>query len=89
MAENENLTLPLLITRGLVLFPGCSTFIEAARSFTLNAVKQSKVSANSLILVVSQKDASIETPTLDDVYHFGTLCRIASVNDRGTSSRSE
>lgn len=87
MAKSEKLTLPLLITRGLILFPGSNQFLDAGRDFTLNALKASRANSNSLIVVTSQKDASIEIPNYDDVYHMGTLCRIASMNDRGNQAR--
>ncbi len=83
----QKLTLPLLITRGLILFPNCPQVIEAGRDFSLKALEASKVNANSLILVVSQKDQSVDVPTYDDIYHVGTLCRILSITNRSESSR--
>ena len=55
--SKERITLPLLITRGTVLFPNCPQFIEAARDISVRALDECK-STNSLILIVSQKKAN-------------------------------
>ena len=49
------LTLPLLITRALVVFPGNQQLIEAGRDFSISAVNAAKSECDSLILVSSQK----------------------------------
>ena len=59
----ESLTLPVLITRGLVVFPNNPQMIDAGRSFTVNAFKASRNGANSLIIVTTQLDPEIEVPT--------------------------
>ena len=86
-AKKETLTLPLLITRGLVLYPKCSQFIEVGRAFSLAAVENAQNITNSLILVVSQKNFEIDEPEFSDLYEYGTLCRIASSSQRGNSTR--
>lgn len=92
MPENNNrlMSLPLLITRGLVVFPEMTEMIEAARLFSLAAIDTAKSLTNSLIFVTAQKDPSKEEPLVeDDIYLTGTLCRILSVskNDRSTRIR--
>ena len=88
MSDNtQKLVLPLLITRGLILFPNCPQFIEAGRDFTLKALEESKASTNSLILVTSQKNTNVDHPSFDDLYHVGTLCRLISINQRENSTR--
>lgn len=84
---NSSLTLPLLITRGLLIFPNMSEEIEAAREFSMAAARESKEMTNSLLFVVSQKDANVEEPTPDDLYLVGTLCRITAFSDSGKSIR--
>jgi ATP-dependent Lon protease len=88
MAENNQaLTLPLLITRGLVMFPGNQQIIEAGRDFSINAVKLAHSQSDSLIFTTSQKDYNVDTPTENDVYNVGTLCRILSFTDKEGRSR--
>ena len=76
------LTLPLLITRSLVVFPGNQQLIEAGRDFSISAVNASKNECDSLILVTSQKSFNVEQPTQDDVYEIGVLCHIVSISER-------
>ena len=82
----ERITLPLLITRGMVLFPNCPQFIEAARDISVRALEECK-STNSLILIVSQKKASIEEPGEESIFSYGTLARIMSRSVRGNATR--
>ena len=90
MAENKpsSLTLPLLITKGLILFPGNTRLIDAGREFSLNAIKISKGKTDSLILVTSQISDNVETPTADDIYNVGVLARIVSVTERENRMRA-
>jgi ATP-dependent Lon protease len=48
--QNQNLSLPLLITRGLIVFPNMSETIEVSRLFSMAAVDQAKNVTNSLAL---------------------------------------
>ena len=83
MANNpQTLNLPLLITKGLILFPYIQRLIDAGRDFSINAIKVSKEKADSLILITSQIDSDVETPTENDVYKIGVLARIQSISER-------
>lgn len=88
MAEKPQvLTLPLLITRSLVLFPGNQQLIEAGREFSINSVEAARSQADSLIFVTSQTSFDIENPVEADVYLTGTLCRIMSCSSRDGHQR--
>ena len=76
------LSLPLLITRSLVIFPGNQQLIEAGREFSINAINLSRNKTDSLIFISSQVKAENENPTADDIYHVGTLCHIISCSER-------
>ena len=80
--KKQTLTLPLLITRGLVLFPTTQQLIEAGREFSVNAVKQAHLQADSLIFITAQKDYDLEVPLESDLFKVGTLCRIISTSER-------
>lgn len=87
-SKKEKLTLPLLITKSFTVFPGKKDIaIDAGRDFSIKAINASRDNNSSLILVVSQKDASIDVPTQKDVYEIGTLCRITSYSDMKTYVR--
>ena len=79
----QTLTLPLLPTRSFVLFPSNIQPIEAGRSFSINAIRAAHAQADSLLFVACQKNPNDETVSFDSVYQYGTLCRIASIIEKG------
>lgn len=83
----QALTLPLLITRALVIFPKNQQLIEAGRDFSISAVNASKNECDSLILVASQKKYDEDNPKPEDVYNVGVLCHIISVSERDNRLR--
>ena len=87
-SKKEKFTLPLLITKSFTVFPGKKDIaIDAGRDFSVKAINASRDNNSSLILVVSQKDASVDVPTQKDLYEIGTLCRITSYSDMKTYVR--
>lgn len=78
----QTLTLPLLITRTLVVFPGNQQLIEAGRNFSINGINAARNETNSLIFVTSQNNFDVENPTENDIYRVGTLCHIVSCSER-------
>ena len=74
----KSLSLPLLITRSLVIYPTNQQLIEAGREFSINAINLSRNKTDSLIFITSQIKAECENPTEADLFHVGTLCRIIS-----------
>ncbi|MCR4911807.1 MAG: endopeptidase La [Bacilli bacterium] len=83
MAEKpSSVTLPLLITKGLVLFPANTRLIDAGRDFSMNAINVSREKTDSLILITSQIDVNDDNPTASDIYNVGVIARIQSVSER-------
>ena len=83
--KKQTLTLPLLITRGLIVYPGNQKVIEAGRIFSMNAINASKNEADNLIFLTTQRNAAVEFPTSDELYSVGVFCRIVSYNEREKS----
>ncbi len=82
MASTDKIILPLLVTKATTIIPSSKEVkMDVARDFTVNAVKQALKANDALILVVSQKNANIERPTENDLYHVATLCRIVASTD--------
>jgi ATP-dependent Lon protease len=77
--KKESYELPLLITRGMVLFPNQSQSIEAGRPFSVAAIEAAKVDGNDLILVTSQKSPEIDEPSTSDIFMIGTICRMSNI----------
>ena len=76
------ITVPLVATRGIVLFPDQDVMIEVARKKSLNAVNEAGTSYNGMVFVVCQKDIRVENPTEDSLYTVGTLAKIKIVRKK-------
>ena len=79
----QNLTLPLLPTRSFVLFPSTIQPIEAGRAFSINAIRAAHLQADSLLFVACQKNPNDEGIDMSNIYHYGSLCRIVSIVEKG------
>lgn len=69
-------TLPILPLRNTVLFPGVVIPITVARDKSIQLVKEAYLEKEKLIGVVTQKNSSVETPAISDLYNVGTLAVI-------------
>ena len=78
--KNESLpeTVPILSLRNTVLFPGVVIPITAGRDKSIQLINDAN-SGSKVIGVVSQKDETVEDPSLDDIYTTGTVARILKV----------
>ncbi len=70
--------LMILPTRNLVLFPGVTIPINIGRELSLEVAKMSE-SEHTPIGVVCQRIASIDTPSLDDLYSYGVIADVLKV----------
>ncbi|MCK5945750.1 MAG: endopeptidase La [Mycoplasmataceae bacterium] len=69
--------LPVLATRGVIVFPGHSATLEAGRVMSINAVEISTLQHESKIIILSQKDVmQNEVTNSDELYSIGTLVSI-------------
>lgn len=79
MNENEMnisfLELPFITLRGLVVFPNMSLHFDVGRTKSVRALNSAMKNGQKIFLV-SQKDASVDNPSFDDVYEYGTICEI-------------
>ncbi len=65
-------TLPILPIRDVVIFPYMILPLFVGRDISIKAIEEA-VDENKLILLVSQKDVNVETPTIADLYTVGTV----------------
>ena len=79
----QSLLLPLLPTRSFVLFPSTIQPIEAGRDFSIKAIQAAHLQADSLLFVACQNNPNDDSITFDNIYHYGTLCRIVSIVEKG------
>ena len=69
------------------MFPKEESLRTYSFTFSIKAINASRDNNSSLLLVVTQKDASIEVPTSKDINEIGTLCRITSYSNMKTFIR--
>ncbi len=86
--EHRTLTLPVIPLRGIVGFPAVQMNIEIARATSLKAFTAAATLNDARILLIAQRDISVENPTADDLYKIGVLAEIKHVvkNPHGTLS---
>jgi len=65
-------TLPVLAVRDIVIFPYMIIPLFVGREMSINSIDVA-VNSNRLILLLTQKEMSIENPTPDDLYKIGTV----------------
>ena len=55
--------------------------IEVGRQVSIDSVNYANA-YNTNIVIVSQKDLSVDIPSPDDVFNYGTVCRIKTTRER-------
>ncbi len=78
MATPKTLTLPAIPIRDMVLFPGSRVPFVVGRSASVRTLELA-IKAGDHLLMLTQKDAKVETPGQDDLYPIGTLALVESV----------
>lgn len=67
--------LPLLPLRGLTVFPYTTIPFEVGRVKSIKALEEAMLN-DQLILLVTQKDARVESPGKNDIYKVGTISKV-------------
>jgi ATP-dependent Lon protease len=68
-------TLPLLPVRDIVVFPYMILPLFVGREISISAVNEA-LSSNRLMMLATQKNATVEEPGVDDLYRVGTVVSI-------------
>lgn len=79
MSNSTYLKVPVVCTRGIIVFPGQDVMIEVGRKKSVNAVNASSNNYDSMIFVVCQSDFMVDDPKKSDLYQCGTLAKIKVV----------
>lgn len=82
-ANNNEMELPVIAMRGLVVFPKDIVNFDTLRKKSIHAVR-SAMNNNQKIFISTQKDASMSNPALKDVYDVGVIAKILQIIDGGT-----
>jgi ATP-dependent Lon protease len=72
-------TLPLLPLKNSVLFPGLLMPLSVGRASSLAAVEAALVTEEKEVVVVAQRDVSVDSPGAADLYTIGTRASIRKV----------
>ena len=76
--DKNKIKLPLLPLRGLAVFPGCVITLDAGRDRSVAAV-EAAMSGDHRLLVVAQRDATVDHPALEDLYTVGAIATIRQI----------
>lgn len=71
----EQINLPVVPLRGMVAFPSIPMSIEVARDKSIHAIRTAE-RLGGCIMLIAQKDISVEKPMPDDLYRIGTIAKI-------------
>lgn len=76
---------PVIPLKGVVIFPQSSMPVYVERPKAIQAL--SGANAQTLILLVAQKNPSTEDPTTEDLYPVGTLAKIQQLTESPNGTR--
>lgn len=75
MSSNNEIIVPLLPLRGLIVYPTMVLHLDVGRDKSIQALEKAMVEDN-LIFLTTQMDTSIAEPEENDVYPMGTLTKV-------------
>jgi len=76
---NKVFKLPIIITRGAVIFPKTDANLYVERKYSKKSFDEAKANYDSYLIVVSQKDGAVDKISdPNDIAEYGSLCRIDS-----------
>lgn len=80
--EKLELNVPVIATRGVLIFPGQDVMIEVGRDKSISAVEEAMAYFDGQVFIVSQKDVLVDDPKMNDLFAMGTLCKIKSMKKK-------
>ena len=78
---SENITagiLPVLALRGLAVFPDQTVHFEVGRKKSVLALEEA-MKQDQTLLLIPQKDITVDDPGLEDLYPIGTVARVKQI----------
>ena len=70
----------LLITRGVICFPGIAREIEIARENSINSINDAYDHGNKEIIITAQINPKLDTvKKIDEIYNIGVIAKITRV----------
>lgn len=82
--NNNSIVMPVLVLRGLTIFPGVLLSFDVGREKSVKALEYA-IKQDQTIFVVPQKDALNPDPTKDDLSSIGVVSKIKSLFDQSNN----
>ncbi len=76
--KNKYKRVPSVALRSLVVLPGTVVHFDVSRQKSIRAIEKA-MGEDEKIFLVTQTDASTAEPELQDLYRYGTYCRIKQI----------
>ncbi|MCD8025641.1 MAG: LON peptidase substrate-binding domain-containing protein, partial [Clostridiales bacterium] len=76
--SQNNILLPVLPLRGIVVFPKSLIHFDVGRSRSISAINKA-MKKDRLLFLSAQKDASKSDPDYDDIFTTGVIAKVAQV----------
>lgn len=80
--NKDSVIMPLIAVRGIVAFPGQVLHFDIVREISIKAIRAS-LEEDRKIILVTQRDITVDEPELDDIYKYGTICEIRQLLKTG------
>ncbi len=74
--EKTTATLPAIAIRGIAPFPNTDVRTEVGRSISKTALLEAERNHDSYVLLLVQKNPTVENPTKDDMLSYGIVAKI-------------
>lgn len=71
----EVMELPLLASRGVIVFPHMVIPLLVGRDKSIAALEEAMMEEKKII-IAAQKDETVEEPEIDEIYQFGTIAEV-------------
>ncbi len=75
MSEISFICIPCVATRDVVVFPGMILRFDVSRQPSIEALRIA-LENDRKVFLVAQRDPTVEEPTADDLYPYGTVCEV-------------
>src|ERR1019366_4837229 len=73
--QTRSVVLPVLPLRDVVYFPGTPNTLHVVRDQSVKALQRG-LATDRRVLVLSQRDMSVDDPRTGDLYEIGTVCEV-------------
>lgn len=73
--DKNNIIMPMLAMRGLVLFPNATMHFDIGREKSILALKAA-MDVDQKVFLVAQEDNKLDNPKIDDIYKVGVVASV-------------